>query len=269
MCPFLFMGAGSGYGNHPGYAYPLYYQDYQLTAISFEEADENGEYPFSVTIENTGEWYITINHLFELNYNYEYFNFVDDVTIANENVENNLCLPPHTSRSFKSLTPAKSVFTLDECSSSCYGFEIYKDMEVEWTSFSFIGKENVENGAYYNFYAKDYSYHGEEDGYYYFSKVVDATIKGEHYAFFDNYASDKISLGLTDDSLTSEDIVIEDIKLIKGVDSGKRASEQLRKGLMWCGIAIFIGIVFLLTFGVFPIFILPVIIRKSRNKKKA
>ncbi len=266
LCPFLFMGAG--YGNHPGYAYPLYYQDCQLTAISFEEADENGEYPFSVTIENTGERYITINSLFSLETRDQHFDFVDDIALTKENVQYNFCLPPHTTGTFKSLTPSKNVFTLEDCTPYCYAFEIYTDVEVEWTSISYLGKETVEGGAYYNYQANDYSYHCEEEDYFYFSKVVDVTIKGEHYAFFDDFASENISLGLIDDTLTSEDIVIENIKLIKGTDSGKRATEAFMKGLMWCGIAIFIGIVFLLTFGVFPIFILPVIIKKSKQKNK-
>lgn len=257
---------GAGYGEHQGFAYPHYYEDYELTAINFEEADENGKYPFSVTIENTGDGYITIDKLFEVDYGNQYFNFVDDLVRTNENVDYNLCLSPHTSRTFKSLTLANSVFALEDCSSSCYAFEVYTDIEVEWTSFSYLGKDTIEGGANYNFIANDYSYHGELEDYYYFSKVVDVTIKGEHYAFFDDFASEKITLALTDDTLTNEDIVIENIKLIQGTDTGKKATEAFIKGLMWAGIAILIGIAFLFTFGVFPIFILPVIIRKSKKK---
>jgi hypothetical protein len=67
-----------------------------LTAISFEEADENGEYPFSVTIKNTGERYITINSLFSIDTRDQHFDFVDNIALANENVQYNFCLPPHT-----------------------------------------------------------------------------------------------------------------------------------------------------------------------------
>lgn len=259
---------GAGYGEHQGFAYPHYYEDYELTAINFEGADENGKYPFSITIENTGDGYIAIDKLFEVEYGNQYFNFADDLVRANENANYNLCLSPHTSRTFKSLTPADSVFTLEDCSSYCYAFEIYTDVEVEWTSISYLGKETVIGGADYSFIANDYSYHCDIEDYYYFSKVVDVTIKGEHYAFFDDFASEKIALALTDDTLTSEDIVIENIKLIQGTDTGKKALEAFTKGIMWAGIAILIAIAFLIIFGVFPIFILPVIIKSAKKKNR-
>ncbi len=262
MCPVLFMGAG--YGENAGFAYPHYYEEYQVTAISFEDADETGKYPFSITLENTGDEYIAIDKNFSLEYSDHYYQFYNDAVTFDDDKNSGLCLAPLSSQTYKSLTPAFETFTLEECTHSCYAYEIFTDIEVEFTGFTYLGKDTIDDCLYYNFQANDYSFH--DDGYYYYSKVVDVTIKGEHFAFFDDFANEKISLALANDSLTSEDIVIEDLKLIQGTDSGKKFSEYLLMGLRWAAIAIFGGALVIFTLGVFPIFILPSIIKKSKQK---
>ena len=84
MCPFLFMGAG--YGEHQGYAYPHYYEDYELTAINFEDADENGKYPFSITIENTGDTTQPVEILYHMNMGYPLLDEDSIVEIPSDNV---------------------------------------------------------------------------------------------------------------------------------------------------------------------------------------
>ena len=263
--PLLFMGAD--YGDHVGGAYPNYYEDYQVTAIDFEAADENGKYPFTITIENTGDSYIAVTRNFGLEYHNDYFTFIDESVIGD--VDNGLCLAPHSTGTYKSFTPASETFSLDDSSHYCYAYAIYQNIEVEYTNIKYIGKEATEGGAYYTYEAQDYSYHDEEGNeYYYYSKMVDVTIKGEKYAFFDDFASKDIRFGLTDDTLMESDIIVNEIRLIQGSETGKRFSDALMKGALWCVVAIAGAIFLILTLGVFPIFILPVIIRKSRQKNK-
>lgn len=261
--PMLFMGTKIS-GEQSGGAYPHYYEEFQLTALTFGEADEEGTYPFTATIENSGDQYIAIN-TFEIMHESGYFRFADENVIGEQG--GGICLAPHSSGTYKALANASEVFTINNCTPYCYAYEIATDenLECEYTGFRYIGKQSVNDGAYYSFEASDYSYYG--DDYHYYSKMVDVDIKGVHYAFFDDYANASIKIGLVDSTLTEEDFTITNLQLIQGMDNGKKFSEGLMKGLGVAVLAIGGALLAIFTLGVFPIFILPPIIRKATAKK--
>ena len=112
------------------------YNDYQLSNLIFESADENGKYPFSLNIENTGDFYINLDFS---SYDRTYV-FTNDINLEQ------LCLAPHTSGTFSSTAPADSVFTLENNKFTCYAHRV--DGKLEYQSIALQEKIERVDGLF-------------------------------------------------------------------------------------------------------------------------
>lgn len=264
VAPLLFMG------NSPvSYVWPHYYEDYEITNLTFGEHEEDG-YPFTITLQNNGDKYIDIGRTFELTTITDYFKFEDD-RVCEDSLAN-VVLAPHSSATYKASGKTEEVFSLDDQTVSvyCYAYDVVQEennsFEYEWTTIKFIEKETIKDGAYYSFEISDFFVEGSD--YYYYAKIFDVTIKGEKYSFIDNNQNNILLFGLKDDTLTAQDIIIDNLYVIRGDSTGKKETEKLLQGLGWFGISCLIGLGVFATVGIFPIFILPSIIKKAKKNKK-
>ena len=264
VAPLLFMG-----NSKVSHVWPDYYVDYEITNITFGEQEEDG-YPFSVTVQNNGDSYIDIGQTFEITTRTQYFKLVENSVL--DSFIPNLLLAPHSSMTCPANEKSEEVFSLDDGTVNvyCYAYKVTQEenesFEYEWTGFKFKEKKLTDGGAYYYIEALDFFVEGSD--YYHFAKVYDLTIKGEKYSFIDNNSDNILCFGLKDDTLTAEDITVDNFYVIRGSSTGKKETERILMGLGWFGIACLIGIGIFITIGIFPLFILPPIIRKAKSKKE-
>ena len=259
--PLLFMG------NSPvSHVYPDYYENFEITAISFEEETEDG-YPFSVTITNNGDGYLDLMN-FDLSNDNDFYTFEDPAFYS---MNANVLLAPHTSGTYISKFCAASPFSLEDAIG--YGRAYLLDsknspsLEFTYSGIAFEEKRIANGGAYYYFDVQDFNV--KDEGYYYYAKIVDVTIKGTKYSFLDQNNGNLITICLVDDTLTAEDFTFESIHVIQGYSTGKRESENLLMGVGVCALAILGAVAIIVSLGVFPLFILPAIIKKAKKKKEA
>ena len=255
--PFLLMG------NSPvSHTYPHYYEDYEITNLHFGDPIE-GQYPLDITIKNTGDGYIAISEAFWLSTDDEGFEFEDENVMEDESFA--VCLAPHSSGTYIASNLANETFTLENAYPNCYA---YTDLsEATYSSLNFSFKKAVAMGELFYYELEDFD--DGFNGYYHSSKIINIEVKGVPYSFVSHTSVSTVEFGLRDQTITAEDITVKSLYIAKGDSTGKQETEQFFKGLMWCGIAVLGAAVGLVLFGVFPIFILPVIIRKAKKKKES
>ena len=209
--PLLFMANSPAPSSDVPPAMP--YSDYQLSDLVFESADENGKYPFSLNIENTGDLYINLDFS---SYDRTY-DFTNDINLEK------LCLAPHTSGTFSSIAPADSVFTLENNKFTCYAHRV--DGILEYESIALLEKiERVDGLFGYKFKINNPEYvlnetrnNSEKVSAPPYLSIVDLSIKGEKVSFYQGGATpqEELYIAVKNGSLTEEDFVFEKISLSK------------------------------------------------------
>ena len=232
--PLLFMANSPA----PG---PTYYEysDYEISNLVFEEADENGKYPFSTHIKNTGNKYISLD-LCYLDRGYKF---------TNEYVASELCIAPHSEGTYVSRFNAEYKFSLDEVKFVCYAYEPHG--VAQYSDIEFVSKEVEHDATEYTFHANDYQTPEQTN----YGKLITVSIKGEKMCIFQSGGYDDIRIVLFDDSLEADDFVFESIALTKYHQMNGLMGD-MAKLLRGMGIVMLVGLGFIAVSAAifFPVF---------------
>lgn len=244
--PLLFMANSPA----PGPAY-YDYSDYEISDLVFEEADENGKYPFSAHIKNTGNKYIILDSCY-LGRGYQF---------TNEYVASELCIAPHSEGTYVSRFNAEYKFSLDEVEFVCYAYKSHG--AAQYSDIEFVSKEVEHDWTEYNFHANDYQT-PEQTRY---GKLITVSIKGEKMCIFQIGGNDDIRILLFDDSLEADDFVFESIALTEYHQMNGLMGD-MAKLLRGMGIAMLVGLGFIAVSAAvfFPVFFG---IRKKRRNESS
>ena len=175
------------------------YSDYEISDLVFEEADENGKYPFSTHIKNTGNNYISLADSY----------LGGGHRFTNEYYASGLCIAPHSEGTYVSRDNVVNKFSLDEVKFVCYAYESHGF--AQYSDIEFVSKKMENDWTKYTFHANDYQT-PEQTRY---GKLITVSIKGEKMCIFQIVGNDDISIWLFDDSLEADDFVFESIALTK------------------------------------------------------
>ncbi len=221
--PLLFM-ANSPAPGPESYAYT----DYLLSNLVFEEADSSGKYPFSLTIENTGDKYIALGSSF----------LEGGFHFTNQYGSYDLLVAPHSSGTYVSCNATTKKFTLEEKFFSCEAYAY--SGAAEYSNIEFVSKDDNYSSTYYRFEIKDYQTPTEDR----YAKIVNVSIKGESMCFINKGYNNQIYIELYDDTLNPEDFVFESIALTKYRQMNGLMGD-MAKLLRWMGIVMLAGLGFI------------------------
>ena len=198
ISPLLFMGAV-----YP-YARETPYEDYEISDLTFGEKD-NGAYPYSLSISNTGEGYISLTD----------FRF-DDGEYGNGYIEqigdffdSYLYLAPGGKCSLSGHSQVN--MDPEKINYNCVAFCEYSINEYKSVTFTGMDEEDYYNGTSYNYYFNIEGYPQEND--YYLTYLLEFTYDGVTYA--KRFFGETFDLELTKEIDPAEDIEFSSLSSFK------------------------------------------------------
>ena len=250
LCPLMFMG------NSPApYNVGDVYEDFEVSNIVYGEPNVDNRYPFSVDVKNTGTGYMCVGNSFYMEANNNDYSNCYHELVSYRNYAD-VCLGPGQTATLVSDNYVSTQHELSEYRVVAYGFKDF--FETSFTSIDFNKKENVYgvDAAGYYFEIKNLKL----DNDYYYSMIIDTTIKGENIAFKFYSATDEFNICLNDRTYVAEDFVFNNIYLIRGRSLVNDRVEEL--WILGYGITsgiLFVGFLVSLAF-------IPMIVKSARKK---
>ena len=180
------------------------YSDYEISDLVFEEADENGKYPFSTHIKNTGNNYISLANSY----------LGGGHRFTNEYYASGLCIAPHSEGTYVSRDNVVNKFSLDEVKFVCYAYESHGF--AQYSDIEFVSKKMENDWTKYTFHANDYQT-PEQTRY---GKLITVSIKGEKMCIFQIVGNDDVGIVNNITSIITKE---KDV-LLRGIDI--RSSED-------------------------------------------